>query len=89
MTDLKKIPVGKIIILSGDVDKLVLPDGYELKKVDTKAEKIVKLQKEIDELKDWEEPTDKELIEEGRMNHPYYMNQMMIEYLQNQIKKLE
>lgn len=78
----------KIIISIKDIDKLVLPDGYELKRVKTKAEKITKFQTQINELKLIKEPINEELIIEGKIGNPYYMNKISIEILEKQIKEL-
>lgn len=79
----------KIIISIENIDKLVLPDGYKLTKVKTKKEEKAELQNQIKEFKLIKEPSDEELIEEGRISHLYYINQMMIKDLEEQIKALE
>jgi len=70
-----------------DTDNLELPDGYELKKVKTKAEKIKELEDEITALESIPEPTDAELIELGRSFHPYTMALVDISYLKGQLKE--
>lgn len=61
-----------------------IPEGYKLVKVVPK----ITIQQEIDtiELSLGEEPTDKELIEEGRMIHPYYHQKERLEELKKQLE---
>jgi len=66
---------------------LVIPDGYELYKVPTRREKIQarikQLQQELGKMK---KPTDQQLIQEGRMMHPFYMMSEELEYLRKEIE---
>jgi hypothetical protein len=72
----------KLSVLSQDeLDKFIksndvypVPDGYEVYKTPTRAEKLATRLKEVEaELAGMKEPTTEELIAEGRMMHPYYM----------------
>jgi len=55
------------------------------RKIDLKA-----MKKELAELEAMEEPTNEELIELGRQNHPYYQDREgRMAYLKAQIKEIE
>ena len=64
-----------------------VPDGYEIYKVPTReeriAERIAKLEAELKEIK---KPTEAELIQEGKMMHPYFMYRDELEYLNKELK---
>jgi len=85
MERIEKIPQ-KIIITADNIEKLTLPEGYELRKVKTKAERIAELLKEKAELEKNGPPSDQELIEWGKMVHPYYVEKERIEI---DLKELE
>ena len=81
----KKIIPQKITIAKDDISLLVLPEGYELRRVKTKAERITELLKEKAELEKQGLPSDKELIEWGKMLHPYYTE---LERIDSELKEL-
>ena len=61
--------------------QIIIPDGYELYKVPTRLERlhaeIKRLEKELEGMK---EPTQEELIEEGRDRHYYYEIIRMLDF---------
>ena len=66
----------------------IVPEGFEIYRVPTKQEKIAELQEKLDKIELGEEPSDDELIELGKMQHPYYMLLQEREMLQREIDKL-
>ena len=71
---------------SDKAGNLIVPDGWELYKVPTKQERIqaeiTRLEKELEGMK---EPTREELIEEGKMMHPYFYTLEQLEYYKSQL----
>ena len=69
--------------------QIIIPDGYELYKVPTRLERLhaerERLEKQLEGMK---EPPDEELIEEGRMMHPYYFDKEELKRVEAEIKKL-
>jgi len=65
-------------------EQVLVPEGYELYKKESPIERV---QKEIlrlqEELKRMKQPDDKELIELGRMHHPYHEIISIINDLKN------
>ena len=82
---MERIILQPIQISKSDIDKLILPEGYELRRVKTKAERIAELQVEKDNILQSNPPDDKELIELGRKIHPYYME---LERIDDELKEL-
>jgi hypothetical protein len=82
-----KIKITKEDILSDNVE---LPEGYKFEKYKTKQEIKDEIQAQIDELESGlgEKPKDKELIEHGIMNHPYYQTLVFIEELKEELKNI-
>lgn len=66
----------------------IVPEGFEIYRVPTKAEKIVSLEAEIARLEAMPEPSDEELLAWAREHHPYVVNQKMTEGLTNEINEL-
>jgi len=65
-------------------------DGYEVYKVLTKKDKILKRIAELEsELVGMKEPTEEELIQEGHMMHIYYMLTDELVYLTEALKILK
>ena len=61
----------------------LVPEGFEIYRVvDTTQDRIDELEKELAKMS---EPTDEELIEEGRFYHPYYTLQEEINLLKNRL----
>ena len=83
--------INKIRIAETDINRLELPEGYELRRIKTKAEKIAELEAEIArlEVERGEEPNVKELIEFAKMMHPYYQTQMQIDKVKKRMKKCQ
>lgn len=53
---------------------IILPEGYKIiKEYDPKDIIINRIAQIEDELKQLSEPTESELIKEGKITHPYYM----------------
>lgn len=73
-----------------EVENLILPDGYKLVKVESLKDKKIKLKKEIDNIikRLGTLPSDIELIEVGKMSHPYYMEIEQINFLKEELKNL-
>lgn len=84
---LKKIKITKEDI---ELDNVELPEGYEFKKYKTKQELKDEIQAEINRLESrlGEKPKDKELIDYGKLDHPYYQDLLQIGYLEEQLKNL-
>jgi len=53
----------------------LVPEGFEIYRLPSKEDRIAELQKEIDSISEMSEPSNEELIEIGKMMHPYYMEQ--------------
>jgi len=81
--------MAKIIITESDIKNLVLPDGWELIEVKTKAEKIKDLEDKIPALEEQQEPDNQELLDMGRTVHPYYLDQETLGYIKDELKKLK
>lgn len=63
----------RIAIAEADVKNIDLPDGYEIvKKPDPRERILDEIARLETELAFMQPPTDEELIEVGRMYHPYY-----------------
>ena len=74
----------KIIISKDDIKNLSLPEGYEIvKKPDPNQVILDEIARLEEQLAQMSEPDEKELIEYGRMFHPYYELQRRIEFLRN------
>jgi hypothetical protein len=59
--------------LERDADgNYIVPEGFEIYKVPTKADKMANVQAEIDRIEAMVEPTDAELIAWAKENHDYY-----------------
>jgi len=78
-----KIPIS---ISEADVSRLVLPEGYKIERVKTKAERIAELEDELQRLQASTPPDDAELIEFGKSVHPYYME---INRIGEELKELQ
>ena len=63
---------------------VIIPEGYEIymkeDPEEIKAQRIAELEAELNSTP---EPTTEELIEEGKMMHPYYHLKMELKYLKN------
>ena len=65
-------------------------NGIIYKVITTKTEvNLEALKAEVTDLKAMAEPTDEELIEHGRMMHPYYMDKDRIEVFEGKIAEIE
>jgi len=53
----------------------LVPEGFEIYRLPSKEDRIAELQMEIDNINKMSEPSNDELIEIGKMMHPYYMEQ--------------
>ena len=81
----KKYQPTKAEIEAGELE---LPEGYELKKMQTRAERIAELEAEIAEIEKLKEPKWGELVEFGQSVHPYYDEQRRKSVLQSTIEGL-
>jgi len=75
-----------ISISEADVSRLVLPEGYKIERVKTKAERIAELEDELQRLQASKPPEDAELIEFGKSVHPYYME---VNRIEEELKELQ
>ena len=65
-------------------------NGIIYKVITTKTEvNLEALKAEVTDLKAMSEPSDEELIEHGRMMHPYYMDKDRIEVFEGKIAEIE
>jgi len=80
-----------ISISEADVSRLVLPEGYKIERVKTKAEQVAELQTEIDKLEQEKgiEPADDELIDFAKLSHPYYANNRYLDALKKRKTDIE
>ena len=65
-----------------------IPDNIEIYIKPSVEDKIKELEAQLDGLNE-QEPDENELIEYGRMFHPYYEEQIMKEELLKEIKELK
>jgi len=82
--------INKLVAVRRDRDGnyIVPAEGYEIKKIETRADRITKRIAELEkELAGMKEPTEKELIQEGRMMHPYFMYRDELDYLKKELNK--
>ncbi len=56
----------------------LVPEGFEIYRVPSKEDRIAELQKEIDNINQMSEPSNEELLEIGKMMHPYFLEQQRI-----------
>jgi len=82
----------KLIISENKVLLAKPPDGYEYKLVPKEKTEQEKLQEQLaqleDELSQMQEPSQEELIELGKMNHPYYGLLQRKEYIQTLLNNM-
>jgi len=75
----------KIIISKDDIKNLSLPEGYEIvKKPDPNQAILDEIARLEEQLAQMSEPTMEELIEFGKMFHPYYQTINQI----NELRKI-
>jgi prefoldin subunit 5 len=72
-----------------DKGNFLVPEGFEIYRVESKAEQIEMLQKEIENINTIPVPSNDELIEMGKTIHPYYMEQQRKAILESKIKELK
>lgn len=77
----------KIKITKNDIDAgiIEMPDGYKIEKYKTKDELDDEIKAKIKELESEKEPDDNELIDYGKIDHPYYRNLELIEQLKKEL----
>jgi hypothetical protein len=80
----------KIKIEKADIEanQVELPDGYVFQKVKTKAERRAEIQERIDIIDEMIEPSEEALLDEARVNHPYYFNQEIRKEFVKQLEQL-
>jgi len=67
-----------------------IPEGYEIYRViDEKQKRIDEINKQLDIIYESVKPSDEELIEFGKMYHPYYDELMTKQMLEDELKTLE
>lgn len=83
MKKIEKIDQKILDILSQHIDDFV-PGDYAIYKKETKEEikaaRIADLESRLNKIK---EPTNEELLEEGRLSHPYYQVKDELDFLKN------
>jgi len=53
----------------------LVPEGFEIYRLPSKEDRIAELQMEIDNINQMSEPSNEELLEMGKMMHPYFLEQ--------------
>jgi hypothetical protein len=64
----------------------IVPEGFEIYKVPTKADKMANIQAEIDRIEAMVEPSDEELIAWAKENHEYYRELEMLEWYKQDLE---
>lgn len=64
----------------------IVPEGFEIYRVPTKAEKIANIQAEIDRIESIVEPSDSELIAWAKENHEYYREMGMLDIYKHDLE---
>ena len=67
----------------------IVPDGFEIYKTPTKEEQMQPIIDEIARIEAMGEPTDAELIEWGKINHPYYHDRQMLIFLRDELNSIQ
>ena len=67
----------------------IVPDGFEIYRTATKEEQIQPILDEIAKIEAMVEPTDEELIEWGKINHPYYHDRQMLVFLRDELNSIQ
>ena len=67
----------------------IVPEGFEIYRVPTKAERIAEIEAEIARLEALPEPSDEELLAWAREHHPYYFRQQQINTLMHELDLLK
>ena len=67
----------------------IVPDGFEIYKTPTKEEQMQPIIDEIARIEAMGEPTDAELIEWGKINHPYYHDRQMLVFLRDELNSIQ
>lgn len=72
----------KVKISVEDLENIELPEGYKLIKMkDPKEEKLKEIERLEMNLAMMTEPSDQDLIEEGKMTHPFFELKRRIEWM--------
>jgi hypothetical protein len=70
----------------------LVPEGFEIYKVPTpeevRAARIAEINMQLANFENLVVPSDEELVELGKMMHPYYVEQMQVEILKEELKGL-
>lgn len=67
----------------------IVPDGFEIYRTATKEEQMQPILDEIAKIEAMVEPTDAELIEWGKINHPYYHDRQMLIFLRDELNSIQ
>jgi hypothetical protein len=71
----------------------LVPEGFEIYRVPTpeeaKAQRIVEIQEQIAGFESMVAPSEAELIEMGKMMHPYFQEKRKIDSLKNELEGLK
>ena len=67
----------------------IVPDGFEIYRIPTKEEQMQPILDEIARIEAMVEPTDEELIEWGKINHPYYHDRQMLIFLRDELNSIQ
>jgi len=90
MAEIVKTPIATKISLTKEAieaGNVIVPEGYELvKKPDPKQAILDEITQLESMLADIKEPSNEELIELGKMHHPYYDLQNRLQLLNEQLE---
>ena len=67
----------------------IVPDGFEIYKTPTKEEQMQPILDEIARIEAMVEPSNEELIEWGKINHPYYHDRQMLVFLRDELNSIQ
>jgi len=70
----------------------LVPEGFEIYKVETpeeiRSKRIIEINEQISSFESMVVPNDLELIELGKMMHPYFMEEQQVMMLKNELEGL-
>lgn len=75
--------------LEYDADgNIIIPKGFTIF-INDHSEDIARLENEIARIEAMVEPTDAELIEWGKINHPYYHDRQMLVFFRDELNSIQ
>jgi uncharacterized small protein (DUF1192 family) len=76
--------------LEQDADgNYIVPDGFEIYRVPTLKEQMQRVRDEVARLEALPVPTDSELLEWSKQNHPYYIDMQIIDSYREQLRNAD